>query len=161
VGSVLLLELGHTICISYEVYFGTITHYGSPNIAVRMPILGLSTSFGAAITLLVQSFFSYRLWKVLPHPYRHTALLCFFLAIFRFAGSIYQSVKAITASTVSQWREENAAVASTILAMGAALDCIISGAVVWYLVKKRDGMKVGRRMVDRLVHFAIREQIYM
>ncbi|TEB19313.1 hypothetical protein FA13DRAFT_1821105 [Coprinellus micaceus] len=156
VGSVLLLELGHTICISYEVYFGTITHYGSPNITVRMPILGLSTSFGAAITLLVQSFFPYHLWKVLPHPYRHTALLCFFLAIFRFAGSIYQSVKAITASTVSQWREENAAVASTILATGAVLDCIIAGVVVWYLVKKKDGMRVGRRMVDRLVHFAIR-----
>lgn len=49
-----LLELGHTIGVSYEIYRATITHYGHPEKLVQFHGLSGTVILGGLITMLVQ-----------------------------------------------------------------------------------------------------------
>ncbi|KIM37524.1 hypothetical protein M413DRAFT_448339 [Hebeloma cylindrosporum] len=157
VAAVWILELGHTVGISYEVYHASITLYGKPNELVTFPALGAVISLSGAITLLVQGYFSLRLYRVLPKPYKYIGVFCFLLSAIRCVGSIYLTFPAATARNVSQYNKDWRWLVTSLLVVGTAIDIIIAGSMSWYLAKQRGkGFLRVSTVIDRLIGFTIR-----
>lgn len=65
-----LLELGHTIAVTYEVYRVTIIFYGVPAAAARHPALGAVVLLGTYIATIIQVSSSLTCFALIspPHP---------------------------------------------------------------------------------------------
>ncbi|KIM39529.1 hypothetical protein M413DRAFT_447015 [Hebeloma cylindrosporum] len=157
VAAVWILEAGHTSGVSYQVYHASITLYGKPNELVTFPALGAVTAIGGAITLLVQSFFALRLYRVLPKPYKYIGVVCFALSFIRCIASIYLTFQAVAARNVAQYNREWRWLVTSILVVGTAVDIVIAISMLWYLAEKR-GQELLRisTVIDRLIGFTIR-----
>jgi len=152
-----LLECAHTICGVYEVYRSTITLYGQPEKLTRFPILGVATALGGMITFLTHTFFSVRLWRVLPKPWGYVGPVCIVIALARLVGAIGLGVAATTAANVVEYRINYRWLILTLLSVGAALDFVIAVSMVYYLLQKRQiSLARSTGLIDRLVVFTVR-----
>ncbi|TFK32456.1 hypothetical protein BDQ12DRAFT_692463 [Crucibulum laeve] len=157
VAAVWLLELGHTVCVTFEVYRATIVYYGQPEKIVSFPAFGAVTIIGGIITMLVQNFFAIRLYRVLPAPYRLVGLACLVLSSLRCFTSLFAGVKAIDIESIALYRERWHSLVTTLLAGGAAIDITIATAMLYFLIKKKGhAMERVARLIDRLVAYTIR-----
>ncbi|KAG2004213.1 hypothetical protein CC2G_002793 [Coprinopsis cinerea AmutBmut pab1-1] len=156
VAAIWALELGHTICVLYEVYRTTIIFYGRPEKLVTFPVLGGATSIGGTITLLAHSFFSVRLWRVLPRPWAYIGIFCIGVAFVRFVGSICLAVIAVTSDHIATYRVKWEWLILSLLTVGAVLDIIIAASMLWYLIRQRGNALIKlTRMIDRLVSYTV------
>ncbi|KAF9483732.1 hypothetical protein BDN70DRAFT_873332 [Pholiota conissans] len=157
VATVWLLEIGHTLGVSYEVYHATIILYGQPQLLTTFDALGSVTAIGGVITLLVQGFFAMRLYRVLPKPYSYIGIFCVFLSIIRCAAAIYLTSQAVSAANIEEYRDHMAWLITALLVVGAAVDVIIAVAMLYYLAKKRtQGLERIASVIDRLIAYTIR-----
>ncbi|KAF8629793.1 hypothetical protein AX17_005572, partial [Amanita inopinata Kibby_2008] len=156
VTSVWLFELGHTICIAYEVYRATVIHYGQPEELVMFPGLAMTIFLGGIITVLVQNFFAYRAWKIMPNPYKYVALGCMAVSLVRFVAGCYVAVKGIVDSLI-KFRDQNKALISALLIVGVVVDVTVAFSMTLFLVKKRgNAHNKLARLLDSLVMWTIR-----
>ncbi|TFK21017.1 hypothetical protein FA15DRAFT_672978 [Coprinopsis marcescibilis] len=156
VAIVWLLDLGHTIAITYEIY--TITTLCSPGGTVAFPGLGAALLIGGIITTLVQIFFARRLWKLLPQPYNYIGIICVILALTRCGGSTFLASRAITTKDISLFRLEWDWLITALLSVGAGLDVAIAAAMIYFLLQQREN--VMHRLIDRLVAYTIRTGLF-
>ncbi|KAF8186291.1 hypothetical protein BJ912DRAFT_469028 [Pholiota molesta] len=157
VASVWLLEIGHTMGVSYEMYQDTIVLYGEPQHLTKFRALGSTTVIGGVITLLVQGFFAIRLFQVLPKPYSSIGILCVLLSLVRCAAAVYLTIQALTFANVTEYRDRMGWLITTLLVVGAAVDVIIAGSMLYYLAKKRNqGLQRIATIIDRLIAYTIR-----
>ncbi|KAJ2915942.1 hypothetical protein MD484_g4485, partial [Candolleomyces efflorescens] len=151
------LELLHTICIVGETYRGTILFYGNFLAYQRYPFMGAATMLGGLITMLIHLFFSMRVWKALPTPFRYIGGLTGLAAIVRGAGAVFLGVRVILAKTLQEYREANGWLIRTLLLSGAIIDVVIAASMLWFLVSKRErDLHRAIRLVDHLAAFTIR-----
>ncbi|KAG2004218.1 hypothetical protein CC2G_002797 [Coprinopsis cinerea AmutBmut pab1-1] len=156
VALVWILELGHTFCIAAEIYKATIIHYGRPDKLFPFPYLGASTAVGGSIAFLAHTFFSSRVWKVLPKPWNFIGVFCFVLALARFIGSALLGSKAVKATVLEHYRRDWGWLIVTLLMGGAAIDIIIAGSMLSYLHSQREKVFARSvRLIDRLVQYTI------
>ncbi|KAF8167294.1 hypothetical protein B0H34DRAFT_9929 [Crassisporium funariophilum] len=157
VAAVWFLELGHTILIAYEVYKTTITFYGRPEATIRFPGFGGVTIIGGLITMLVQNFFAYRVWNVLPKPWRYVGLLCATAAVARAVMSIYVGIQGIFSPSMAAHRATYQGLVTTLLVMGATIDVIIAVSMMSFLIRRR-GKALTRvtRLIDHLIGWTVR-----
>ncbi|KAF5319823.1 hypothetical protein D9611_012857 [Ephemerocybe angulata] len=152
-----LLELGHTVAVAYESYTATITFYGRPEAYTRYAGFGVATILGGTLTMIVQSFFAWRLWTVLYHPYKYIGLACGLLAIARCAVSIFAGVEGIRARSLYNYVERYRGMLAALLGTGAAIDIFIASSMLWFLVvRKKKSLEKVKRLLDRLVAYTIR-----
>lgn len=153
VAIVWLFELGHSISVSYEVYTATTSEV----IITRFIGLGTALILSAAITTAVQTFFSFRVFKLLPRPFNYVGLLGMFLAFWRCVGSIVLGRSAILTSDVVGWREGWFWLITTLFVSGATLDVVIAISMVLFLADKRQAVLSGAaRVLDKLTAFTVR-----
>ncbi|KAG2004215.1 hypothetical protein CC2G_002794 [Coprinopsis cinerea AmutBmut pab1-1] len=156
VATIWLLELGHTFCVSAEIYKATIVNYGRPEKLFPFPFLGASTAVGGTIAFLCHSFFSSRVWKVLPKPWNFVGAFCFVVALVRFIGSIALGVNAVKATVLEDYRRDWGWLIMSLLVVGAAIDVLIAGSMLFYLWKQRAKVFARSiRLIDRLVQYTI------
>ena len=86
----------------------------------------------------MQTYFSLRLYKVLPKPWCHIGLACITVSTVRFAASIYLSVRAAQATNLQSYRADQAWLISVLLTTGAVVDIVIAATMLQYLMKKRE-----------------------
>lgn len=86
----------------------------------------------------MQTYFSLRLYKVLPKPWCHIGLACITVSTLRFFASIYLSVRAAEATNLATYRHDQAWLISALLTSGAAVDIVIAASMLQYLMKKRE-----------------------
>ncbi|KAF8188744.1 hypothetical protein BJ912DRAFT_1143346 [Pholiota molesta] len=152
-----LLEIGHTLGVSYEMYRDTIVLYGEPQLLTRFQALGSTTAIGGVITLLVQGFFAMRLFHVLPKPYSYVGIFCVLLSLVRCVAAFYLTSQALTLTSVTEYRDRMGSLITTLLVVGAAIDVIIAGSMLYYLAKKRNqGLQRIASVIDRLIAYTIR-----
>ncbi|KDR72696.1 hypothetical protein GALMADRAFT_126319 [Galerina marginata CBS 339.88] len=157
VAAIWLLETGHTLCISYEVYRVTIIQYGEPQFLVRFQAMGVSTLFGGLITLLVQGFFSIRIFRLLPKPYNHIGTLCLVASLVRIGISIFLMIEGVLVSTLVGYNIKYKTWISVTFILGASIDVTIAASMLYYLLRKRSiAMKRLTRIIDRLITYTIR-----
>ncbi|TFK32451.1 hypothetical protein BDQ12DRAFT_692455 [Crucibulum laeve] len=157
VTSVWLLELGHTIGVTFEVYRATITLFGQPQKLITFPALGAVTAISGIITFLVELFFSLRVFKVLPIPYRYIGMGCALVAFVRVIGSVFLAYQAITGTNIAIYRVQWKWLITSLLAGGAVIDVTIAASMLYYLIKKRlHALNRVNRVIDRLAAITIR-----
>ncbi|KAF4612525.1 hypothetical protein D9613_012758 [Agrocybe pediades] len=155
VGLVWLLELGHTVGSAYEVYkTGIDFAYGRPDAGARYPAFGVVTVLGGFITMLVQGFFSYRLFRVLPKPWKFIGMVCGVATVTRCGISFYAGVHAVLQKRMAQFEADFKTIITVLLVMGAVIDIVIAAAMLYFLVKKREGNIT--KLIDRLIGYTIR-----
>ncbi|KAF9451465.1 hypothetical protein P691DRAFT_757294 [Macrolepiota fuliginosa MF-IS2] len=152
-----LLEVGHTIGICVEVYRTTILFAGHPLEYNNFTGLGSATLLGGVITMVVQSFFSHRLWRLLPNPFRYLGLLFIIVSVARCGFSTYLAHQAITATSLPEYTAKTSWLIRMLLSVGAAFDILIAVAMLYFFAKKRKGaLQHTTRVVDRLLGLTIR-----
>ncbi|KAH9477597.1 hypothetical protein JR316_0009819 [Psilocybe cubensis] len=137
VASIWFLEAAHTLGISYEVYHSTITLYGEPEKLVKFEAIGAVVVFGGAVTLLAQAFFAIRLSKLFPGSYKYIGAACTGVSTVRFIATIYLTVTGVTARSFEEYRDTYGWLITTTFVVGAAVDIIIAGSMMYYLSRKR------------------------
>ncbi|KAF8955643.1 hypothetical protein BDZ97DRAFT_260923 [Flammula alnicola] len=158
VATVWLLELGQTVAVLYEVYRSTILLYGRPYGAVKFPGFGGATILGGLITALVQWFFSYRLWSVLPSPWRYVGLMCALAAFARAVMCIYDGIEVIVLPSAFAFALDTQPLTTALFVMGASIDVTIAISMVYFLTHKREkSLNRVTKLIDRLIGFSIRE----
>jgi len=157
VASIWILELGHTLSISYEVYRVTIILYGKPQLLGRFQGIGASTIFGGLITLLVQGFFALRITRLLPRPYNHIGTLCLVVSLARVGISIFLTVIGIVAQNITEFNLRCKNWVAAVFVVGAAIDVTIASSMLYYLLHKRArAMERLTRLIDRLLTYTVR-----
>ncbi|KIK05424.1 hypothetical protein K443DRAFT_641211 [Laccaria amethystina LaAM-08-1] len=149
-----ILELLHTIGICTELYHSTITLFGQPQKLFRFPILGGITLVGGFITLITQCFFSLRVWRVLPNPYRYIGVFCTVIAVAHWVGSIVLSARLLIAPTREAFKWYW--LVTTLLISSVVVDLIITVSMLYYLISQRkNALKRVARLLDQLVAYTI------
>lgn len=87
--------------------------------------------------VFIQGFFSLRIYTTLPKPHSYTGLSCFFLSVVCFFGTVYLSVQAIIANTVTEFGTQWKPLVITLLAYGAVVDVALTVSLAYYLSLKR------------------------
>ncbi|TEB19312.1 hypothetical protein FA13DRAFT_381324 [Coprinellus micaceus] len=152
-----LLELAHTISITYETYTATITYFGHPELYTQFAGFGVAMLTGGMLTMLVQSFFAWRLWTILFHPWRYIGLAAAILAVLRFAVSIFAGVEAIRTTSITTFAHRYRAMLASLLSVGAAIDVLIAVAMLSFLfTRKKKALDRVARLLDRLVGYTVR-----
>ncbi|KIM37575.1 hypothetical protein M413DRAFT_448378 [Hebeloma cylindrosporum] len=161
VGTVWCLELGHTIGVSCEIYRTTITLYGRPDLVLTLPGFGVSIILGGWITMLVQNFFNYRVWSVLPNPWRYIGLFSGALASARGVMSTYAGVQSLIIPNLDDYGNRFRGFNYCLLAMGVVIDVTIAVSMMWYLIRQR-GKSLSRvsRVIDRLLAYTVRTGLF-
>lgn len=90
-----------------------------------------------------QLFFSARVWKALPRPYAYIGIFCMVLTSIRCVASTLLGVEAILATSLDAFRIQWHWLITTLLTVGAAIDIIIAGAMLHFLIRKK-GANLGR-----------------
>ncbi|KAF5318990.1 hypothetical protein D9611_012690 [Ephemerocybe angulata] len=156
-GTVWILEFAHTICITAEAYRGTILFYGNLTGYTWSPFMGVAILMGGLITMVVQCFFCFRVWRALPFPVRYVGVLCGIASSLRGVGSVYLGSRVIRARTLEEYRKANGWLIRGLLGSGAAIDIIIAIVLLYFLWKKRQtSMSTSTRILDYLVAYTIR-----
>ncbi|EAU80310.2 hypothetical protein CC1G_13242 [Coprinopsis cinerea okayama7 len=151
-----LFDLGHTFCINAEIYKATVTNWGQPEKLYPFPFLGASTAIGGTITFLAQGFFSFRVYRALRKPWNFVGAGTFVVALFRLIGSIVLAVLGVRAPTIDAYRNDHGWLAITLLVLGAIIDLVVAGSLLFYFYGKRE--KVFARssdIVDRVIQFTL------
>ncbi|KJA17966.1 hypothetical protein HYPSUDRAFT_79446 [Hypholoma sublateritium FD-334 SS-4] len=158
VACVWLLELGHTIAVAYELYRTTILLYDAPNVEMMPhPALGAVIILGAYIATLTQIFFCYRLYTVLPPPLRPIGPATALASAARSVLVTYAGAVAISAASYAAFVARMHRWVTVLLALGAAIDVVIAGAMVYFLLAKRERTHMRTvRLIDRLIAFTLR-----
>ncbi|KJA20415.1 hypothetical protein HYPSUDRAFT_68590 [Hypholoma sublateritium FD-334 SS-4] len=153
-----LLELGHTIAVAYELYRTTILLYDAPNVEMMPhPALGAVIILGAYIATLTQIFFCYRLYTVLPPPLRPIGPATALASTARSVLVTYAGAVAISAPSYAAFVARMHRWVTVLLALGAAIDVVIAGAMVYFLLTKRERTHMRTvRLIDRLIAFTLR-----
>ncbi|KAJ3560309.1 hypothetical protein NP233_g10921 [Leucocoprinus birnbaumii] len=157
VAFVWILEIGHTVGICMEVYRATILFNGRPLEYNNFKAIGVATFLSGLITMIAQSFFSFRAWRLLPNPYRFIGLVCIVASVVRLGFSTWLSEVAITAPSLAAYVTGGRWLITMLLSMGTALDVVVAFSMMYFfLTKRKNALQTTTRMVDRLVGFTIR-----
>ncbi|KAG2012837.1 hypothetical protein CC2G_009803 [Coprinopsis cinerea AmutBmut pab1-1] len=136
-----LLELGHTFCVSAEIYKATITYYGRPDKLFPFPFLGASTAVGGALP------FS-------PIPSSLSECLGYFQDHGAALGLLLSSSP--SAPGLEEYRRSVGWMAVSLLSMGAAIDIMIATSMLFYLYGQREKVLARSvRLIDRLVQYTL------
>ncbi|KAF8879715.1 hypothetical protein BD779DRAFT_1124651 [Infundibulicybe gibba] len=164
VGTVLVLEVSHSIAAAGVIYDFTITLAAAAVKPVNTYALSTTTLLEILITTIVQSFFAYRIRSLSGSLY--VSSLCWILCFLRFLGGIALAVEGfLDASRESFLAEpdyfalENAFgwVITSVLSVGAAVDLIIAASLCYYLNRFMSPaiMRRTAQIVDRLISWTI------
>lgn len=157
VALVWLLEAGHTVGVCFELYRTTIVYAGRPLEYNSFKGIGVATLLGGIITMIVQSFFSLRTWRLLPSPYRYIGLFCIIASVVRCGFSTWLSEIALTATSLVGYLVKNQWLITMLLSMGGALDVVVALSMMYFfLTKRKNALQTTTRVVDRLVGFTVR-----
>ena len=110
------------------------------------------------LTYILQSFFSYQVWNVLPHPWRYSGVLCVTLAAARGIMSVYAGVMGVIAPSLIEYQIRFQTFIGTILLIGACIDLTIAVSMVYFLMKSRQ-KAVARvtGVIDHVLAYTIRK----
>ena len=174
-----LLEFGHTITITYELYRTTIILWDTPNVQLLPhPSLGAVIILGAYIATHTQVrhprcasdeiictdttrpgillLFCYRLYTVLPSPLQLVGPITAPSSGARCVLVMYAGVVGFTASSYAFAVHMHSWV-TALLALGAGIGVVIATAMIYFLLTKREHSVVRTsRLIDRLIAFTLR-----
>lgn len=131
-----LLELGHTITVTEEIYVKTINEYGQPATIASFSSFYASVILSAFIDFTAQAFFAYRIKKFSGKWI--AAGICGFAAFVRLVMIVMGGVLGSVATDVVQFQAKWGWLVTSMLALGAAIDVTVAVSLCFYLRQHRN-----------------------
>ncbi|KAJ7652119.1 hypothetical protein DFH06DRAFT_1094356 [Mycena polygramma] len=157
VGSVWILELGHTIGTNHAVYYMTIKAFGRPDLLVKLPnSLAVTLLFEGFMTFLVEGFFTYRVYRI--YGTRYIAVF-WFLAAMRLLASAAMCILCFIPPVpvpFSAFAAKYDWLLEIIQIIGALVDVGIAVALCIYYFRHKDTTFTStNKLIDKLIAWAV------
>ncbi|KAJ3780954.1 hypothetical protein GGU10DRAFT_368209 [Lentinula aff. detonsa] len=153
-----IIELGHTICVFHAIYFYTVTRFGDADALAVLPAsIGAAVVLHGIVLLIVQGFFTYRIALFSGKPYIVPVLsgiliFCQMLAVYVLSAQLITVATKSLREFMDKWEW----LMFTVLILRAIADVLISGSLVYHLVRCRHGtFKSTVAVVDKLILWSI------
>ncbi|KAF5362797.1 hypothetical protein D9757_011020 [Collybiopsis confluens] len=158
VDGIWLMELAHTICTFHALYIYTVTENGNPVALIAAPkSLGTAVLLHGLIIVLVQGYFTYRIYIFSPKPYL-VPIFSVLLILAQLVTVVTLAVMAVTVASVSiaLYLEEWGTLLVVTLWLRVAADLTISSSLVYFLIKQRNhAYRSTVLIVDKLIRWTI------
>ncbi|KAJ3980039.1 hypothetical protein F5890DRAFT_791123 [Lentinula detonsa] len=159
-----VIELGHTICVFHAIYFYTVTRFGDADALVVLPAsIGAAVVLHGIVLLIVQGFFTYRIALFSGKPYIVPVLsgiliFCQMLAVYMLSAQLITVATKSLREFMDKWEW----LMFTVLILRAIADVLISGSLVYHLVRCRHGtFKSTVAIVDKLILWSIETDAWL
>ncbi|KAH8119607.1 hypothetical protein DFH11DRAFT_455490 [Phellopilus nigrolimitatus] len=150
----LLLDMAHAVCIMATLYHYLIKNFGNDDaLKVLVPPLALTVGLTATITFLVQSFFSWRVWKLSKK--NMIAPFILLLQTARLACGWTTTVKAIQLGTFVGFATHVRWIFTAGVALSVACDFLITGSLCFWLHSSRSGLHAMDAVIDKIILYSI------
>ncbi|KAJ3842995.1 hypothetical protein F5878DRAFT_707110 [Lentinula raphanica] len=157
VTTIWLLDMGHTICAFHVIYFYTVIHYGDYSSLEAMPdSMPVLTVIQGITIIIVQGYFTYRIWRLTGKPY--IPAFIFFIMLCQLVASmaISSQVAIVSTKNLAKFMKDWKWLYMVLLFLRASTDLMISGILVYYLVKsRRSAMRRTVAIIDKCILWAI------
>ncbi|KDQ58604.1 hypothetical protein JAAARDRAFT_673647 [Jaapia argillacea MUCL 33604] len=144
----------HQMLITHTLYVYLVTNFGNPLILDSLVwSLLVEVLFNGLTALMVQLFFTIRIWKLSERSIAVT--LCVLLLVLAEFGTVFAyTVKALHFSTFTQLAELKA-LSMTVNALAAAGDVVIAAVLCTVLHRARTGFQHSNNVINRLMIFCV------
>lgn len=149
-----LLDTVHQGLITQSCYAYLISNWGSPvHLATLEQTLIIMVLFTAMICLLVQSFFTLRIWRLSDRNILLTGFV-YIWVVAQFISTMYYFSKAIHFNLFEQLLSIKS-ITRSINVINAVADAAIASALVFLLRRSRTGFRRSERIIVRLIHYSV------
>ncbi|KAG0694067.1 hypothetical protein DFH29DRAFT_961543 [Suillus ampliporus] len=151
--AVILIQLGHFVCVILTLWTMTVSTYGNP-LSVLPLALGVAIPLTGSTVFIVQSFYAFQLWKLTRNVF--LPILCEMISLVAQISTLIITAGAVSMMNLQTFgKRELLAVELSFIAR-AVCDLITTASIAWFLKKKRDtGIKETMSMIDRLIYWTI------
>ncbi|KAF8879714.1 hypothetical protein BD779DRAFT_1124334 [Infundibulicybe gibba] len=159
VGTVLVLEVSHSIATAHAIYKYTITLAAVVVKPADTYALPMTIVLEMLITVIVQGFFAYRIRSLSENLY--ISSLCWVLSFLRFLGGIAFTIeKCLDMSRGPDYfmfKDRFGWLITSVLSVGATVDLIVAASLCYYLNRLISPVTIRRtvQIVDRLISWTI------
>ncbi|KAG1871245.1 hypothetical protein DFJ58DRAFT_763014 [Suillus subalutaceus] len=155
VSAVLLIQLGHFVCIMSMLWTMTVSTYGDPSQLNVFPLAAdmviLLSSFTVSI---VQSFYAFRLWKLSRNV--SLSILCQMFSVVAQISTFILSARAFSMTDLTMFEARQSLLIMLAFTTRAVCDWITTAGIAWNLKKKRGSDIIDTTtMIDRLIYWTI------
>ncbi|KAG1890107.1 hypothetical protein F4604DRAFT_1708642 [Suillus subluteus] len=155
VSVVILIQLGHFVCVISMLWTMTVGTYGDPSQLTVLPLAAdLAISLSGLTVFIVQSFYAFRLWRLTGNIF--LPILCQVLSLIAQTSTFVVTARAISMTDLAGFGNNQMLLIELSFVARAACDLIITAGIAWSLKKKRDsGIGGTVTMIDRLIKWTI------
>jgi len=156
VWSVTCLDITHIVLAIHMCYYYLVLNYYNPEALTKAVwSFGVSVVVTAAITLIVHSFYAWRIY-VLSHGNKILPQIIIFFAWIRLIFGIWTTAKMARVVDLSRLPKAIAPLVGTGMGAGSLCDCIITVSLVYYLKRSRNGFNIRTDSVlDQLAYWTV------
>lgn len=155
VSAVILLQLGHFVCIISILWTMTVSSYGDPSQLMALPVaIVVAIPLSGSTVFIVQSFYIFRLWKFTRNVF--IPILCGILAVGAQILTLILMATATSMTDLMTFGDLQFLLIAILFIVRAACDMVTAVGTAWSLRKKRCyGIKNMATKIDQLVWWTI------
>ncbi|OBZ79896.1 hypothetical protein A0H81_00123 [Grifola frondosa] len=146
-----VLETLHEFLVSHYLYWNLIVNYGNPSALVATTnVDDVTTGVTALITLVVQCFYSRRIW-IMSNKNWYLPTFTFVLSVAHFGFEIAVMVLTFLLPQYTDFERVAKPYFTTGLALAAATDITIAASISYYLTINRSGIKSTNAILNKII----------
>lgn len=155
VSAVILIQLGHFVCVISMLWTMTVSTYGDPSQLTVLPLAAdLAVPLSGLTVFIVQSFYAFRLWRLTRNAF--LPILCQMLSLIAQISTFVVTAKAISMTDLVDFGNNQMLLVELSFVARAACDLITTAGIAWSLKKERDsGIGGTVTMIDLLIKWTI------
>ncbi|KAG2756290.1 hypothetical protein P692DRAFT_20715753 [Suillus brevipes Sb2] len=155
VSAVILIQLGHLVCVISMLWTMTVSTYGDPSQLTVLPLAAdLLIPLSSLTVFIVQSFYVFRLWRLTGNVF--LPILCQILSVIAQIAAFLLTGRAISMTDLTNFGNNQMPLIELSFVARAVCDLITTAGIAWGLKMKRDSkIKDTVTMVDRLIVWTI------
>ncbi|KAG2135442.1 hypothetical protein DEU56DRAFT_392067 [Suillus clintonianus] len=155
VSAVMLIQLGHFVCMISTLWTMTTSTYGDPSQLGVLPLAAdLAIPLSSFTAFIVQTFYAFRLWRLSENIF--LPILCEMISVVAQISTLVFVPSAITMTDLTTFEHDQLLLIALSLIARAACDLITTTGIARSLKKKRgSGLKDTVTMIDRLIYWTI------
>ncbi|KAF5386532.1 hypothetical protein D9757_005914 [Collybiopsis confluens] len=154
VGIVVLLDVTHQAFTSAWIYDYCVTNFGNMNALDHLPLSYYGMAYPTGfVTIIVQSFYVWRVWKLSKNPFIAAGIWSLSLA--QFGTFLYYVARVFGVPEASELSILLGRYAILVNALGAAADIAIAIAMVFYLRQQRTNIKRTNHLLRAITIFTV------
>ncbi|KAH8111976.1 hypothetical protein DFH11DRAFT_560403 [Phellopilus nigrolimitatus] len=149
------LDAAHIVCVVVSLYHYLIRSFGNDDALNDVtPSLALSVGITAFVTIIVQSFFCWRVWK-LSRTFKLVPPIIIVLLLARLGCGLAATIKAIELKTFSGFIAHLRWVFTAGLALGVICDVLITASLCFWLYRSRRETHSSNKTLDKIIIYTV------